>query len=69
MRTEFNKLDGCPGTTCQARMTLKLTLTFGLPEQMSQIHVAYLHMMEKDFANLYGNPSKIVLVMVWTNKK
>ena len=39
-------LEGCPGTTCQARATLIL----GLPEQMSQ--VAYLLMMENNQANL-----------------
>ena len=41
------RLEGCPGTTCRARMTL----TLGLPEHMFQI--AHLFMMENSCANLY----------------
>ena len=54
------RLDGCPGTTCRACMSL----TVGLSKQKSQM--AHLLMMENTHANLYWNPSKIVGVTVRT---
>ena len=42
-----SKTRGCPGTTCQA----DVTLTFGLPKQMFQM--AHLLMTENNCANLY----------------
>ena len=56
----MTELDGCPGTTCRARVTL----TLGIPEQMFQ--TAHLLMMENNCANLNWNPSKLVGVGVPT---
>ena len=59
--TYIVKLEGCPGSTCRACMTL----TFDLPKL--NLQMGHLPMMENNCVKLFCNPSTIVEVLEWTN--